>query len=83
MEAYVLSCSLEIEGSMGFDHIYQELTYHYLGYSVFEEGDRFYGSCVVADLNYDESRIICYPMYLIPVPVRLSDCLFEPPILIV
>ena len=57
-----------LAGSMSFKHIYQELSYHYLGYKTFSEGSSFYKRCEEADLNYDEDRPLCYPMYLISVP---------------
>jgi len=57
-----------LSGSMTFAHIYQELKYHYDGYRTIPKGFSFYESCVIADLNYDEYRIFCLPLYLITVP---------------
>lgn len=68
-ETQLCDAGYELKGSMSFDHIYQELSYHYLGYRYLPETSSYYGSCEVANLNYDENRWQCFPMKCISVPI--------------
>ena len=63
-----IDSGMELAGSMSFGHIYQELTFHFCGYRTLPTWTSYYDSCVIADLNYDENRLICRPMRWIEVP---------------
>jgi len=57
-----------IAGMMSYEHIYQELAYHYMGYKLSSEGGWVYEHCKAAYLNFDEDRLYCWPMRYIEVP---------------
>lgn len=62
-----------LTGSLSFVHIYQEMKYHYVGYRTIPSQFPFYDNCTSAELNYDEDRLLCLPMYSIQVPIVIYE----------